>query len=543
MNQVKHLILFGFIVAGTLSFPFKSMALPLDSQELDIVPIAYHVKQIEELYNLSDHQLLWHKANSHAAQQFEAELERIKRAGFSPFFTKQLNRLVKFREAASWREYDVVATDTLIAYMSYAELAPEKGREWMFDTAKLQSLPMPSQFALNALYHVAALAKSVNKPDAALVDQDASTNIVLDHKNPDDLEHLIASYAPSAPNYDNMVNSYEKLKSLEHQHVADYVQLGSKRPGDKLVTREALVGHLRLAGVDVSQVQSDIDFYDQSLEHPVRQFQKMHGLTMDGVIGKNTLMWVNLSVTKRLAMIAINIERLRLWARPTESMIVVNVPSFEMKYWAAGEEVFHTKVVVGKFERKTPLLNINLETVVVNPTWNIPYKIMVEDIIPKMKSDNSYLASHNIQIIEGWNSERVIDPAGIDWKQIRSDTFPYRMRQQSGISNALGQYKFNTPNRDSIYLHDTPSQSLFNRDIRAFSSGCIRVQNARTFAQTILSQQGIVKYDLNPEQSKSNTHVLLKSKIPVHIIYQTVWYEAGELNYRKDIYDYDPVSA
>jgi L,D-transpeptidase YcbB len=193
-----------------------------------------------------------------------------------------------------------------------------------------------------------------------------------------------------------MVNSYEKLKSLEHQHVADYVQLGSKRPGDKLVTREALVGHLRLAGVDVSQVQSDIDFYDQSLEHPVRQFQKMHGLTMDGVIGKNTLMWVNLSVTKRLAMIAINIERLRLWARPTESMIVVNVPSFEMKYWAAGEEVFHTKVVVGKFERKTPLLNINLETVVVNPTWNIPYKIMVEDIIPKMKSDNSYLASHNI---------------------------------------------------------------------------------------------------------------------------------------------------
>jgi L,D-transpeptidase YcbB len=160
-----------------------------------------------------------------------------------------------------------------------------------------------------------------------------------------------------------------------------------------------------------------------------------------------------------------------------------------------------------------------------------------------MKSDNSYLASHNIQIIEGWNSERVIDPAEIDWKQIRSDAFPYRMRQQSGISNALGQYKFNTPNRDSIYLHDTPSQSLFDRDIRAFSSGCIRVQNARTFAQTILSQQGIVKYDLSPEQSKSNTHVLLKSKIPVHIIYQTVWYEAGELNYRKDIYDYDPVSA
>jgi murein L,D-transpeptidase YcbB/YkuD len=571
MNQVKHLILLGFIAAGTLSLPFRAMSLQLDNHELDIVPIAYHAKQIEDLYHLAGNQLIWHKANSHAAQQFEAELERIKRAGFSPFFSKQFDTLVKYREAAKWREYDVVATDTLIAYISYVELAPEKGREWLFEAAKLRSLPLPSPQSLRALYHVVTLTQSVNKPDAELLDSkiqthsvfepsdsptnnDSSANDVLQThtsqgvtgsrtNRTQSLDQLLSSYLPNTPDYHHMVESYEKLMLLEHQPVVEYVQLGTKRLGDTLVTRAALIDHLKTAGVDVSQVITDVDVYDQSLASAVRQFQKIHGLTMDGVIGKNTLMWVNLPVKKRLAMIAINLERLRIWARPSESMIVVNVPSFEMKYWAAGEEVFHTKVVVGKFERKTPLLNINLETVVVNPTWNIPYKIMVEDIIPKMKNDNSYLASHNIEIIEGWNSDKVIDPADIDWVELRSNTFPYRMRQQSGSYNALGQYKFNTPNRDAIYLHDTPSQSLFNRDSRAFSSGCIRVQNARSFAQTILSQQGIVKYDLNPEQSRSNTHVVLKSRIPVHIIYQTVWYEAGELNYRKDIYDYDPVSA
>ncbi|MCX9713639.1 L,D-transpeptidase family protein, partial [Vibrio cholerae] len=191
-----------------------------------------------------------------------------------------------------------------------------------------------------------------------------------------------------------------------------------------------------------------------------------------------------------------------------------------------------------KTTRPTSVMNTKLDSLIINPTWNVPHKIMVEDILPMVKRDSEYLANHHMEIIRGWSDPEVIDPALIDWEAVEPETFPYRLRQQAGVQNALGTYKFNTPNSRAIYLHDTPSKHLFNNASRAFSSGCIRVENAEKFAQTLLANQGITLDDF----PVSTQAIALKKRIPVHIIYQTVWYEEGVLHYRDDIYHYDALA-
>jgi murein L,D-transpeptidase YcbB/YkuD len=210
-----------------------------------------------------------------------------------------------------------------------------------------------------------------------------------------------------------------------------------------------------------------------------------------------------------------------------------------MTYWSSGKEVFESKVVVGKIERPTPLMQIRLDSLILNPTWNVPWKIMVEDIIPKVQHDRAYLTKQNIKIIPKWGSDEIIDPETIDWNNLNPSSFPYRMTQESGNSNALGLYKFNTPNRRAIFLHDTPSKSLFSRQQRAFSSGCIRVENADVFAERLIEAQGVSRSAKLDEPPSSNQSIPLKSRVPVHIIYQTAWYEEGSVHYREDIYRLD----
>jgi murein L,D-transpeptidase YcbB/YkuD len=186
-------------------------------------------------------------------------------------------------------------------------------------------------------------------------------------------------------------------------------------------------------------------------------------------------------------------------------------------------------------------MTVNMDSVILNPTWNVPWKIMVKDIIPKVKRNPMYLLHNNIQIIRSWTSREIIDPTTINWAAVNPRTFPYRMRQASGSHNALGLYKFNMPNPQAIYLHDTPSKNLFEQDRRAFSSGCVRVENADQLAELLFKTQGLEERFAKKRQSasRSNTSVPLGERIPVHIIYQTAWLEDGTLYYRDDIYSYD----
>ncbi|MHC6527568.1 MULTISPECIES: L,D-transpeptidase family protein [unclassified Vibrio] len=469
---------------------------------------------VNQIYQNNGRDLIW--TDIEPINKLEFQLELIQQAGFSPLFNRQLSYLKYYRAANSWFEFDVLATDTLLLYMSYAELAPQIGYNWFFRTKLNQPIQPPSNEMVMAL------------------------ESAIESKR---LSGFIDIFAPASPGYQQLLDTYRSLGQYADVNVPRYQQVGLKRVGDSISDRDVLLQRLQLVNVDVSRVRTDVAWYDDTLETAIKTFQRIHGLNQDGVIGPATVRWLNVAPSQRVAMLALNIERSRLWPMQHDTLILVNVPGYQIRYWYLGNEVFESKVVVGRVSRKTPVMKTSLNALILNPTWNVPRKIMVEDILPQVKKDATYLEKHQMQILETWDSDAVISPEAIDWTTVNPRAFPYRLRQQSGAQNALGLYKFNTPNKRAIYLHDTPSKSLFNKEQRAFSSGCIRVQNADEFAALLLRTQGLDEMKIAQYNERTNKSIPLRQRIPVHIIYQTVWYESGQVHYRDDIYRYDGLTT
>ncbi|GAB2659211.1 L,D-transpeptidase family protein [Vibrio panuliri] len=468
-------------------------------------------QQLEELYRSNDNQLIWF--DLHQSSQLEFQLELIDKAGISPILSKQLNQLRYLRNSNLWYQYDLLATDTLLAYMSYAELAKQYGKTWFFEEKITQPLPLPSEAAL------ADLKGSMQSQQ---------------------LDALIDTYTPDDDSYQALISTYLRIASRIYDVVPLYTQSTRlKRVGDILESREALLQRLEQVDVDLVGIEREIGYYDNQLEDAVKQFQRIHGLKADGIIGPNTIRWLNKSSKDRLKIIAVNAERSRIWPEQRNTIIVVNVPGYEMEYWFAGEQVFKSQVIVGRQKRPTPVMTSNLDSVILNPTWNVPWKIMVEDIIPAVQQDPNYLDKQNIKIIKSWTSSQIINPNMIDWYHTHPKAFPYRMRQMSGANNALGLYKFNTPNDRAIFLHDTPSKHLFEQPSRAFSSGCVRVKDADQLAALLLANQGLNLEEIQQITTQDNKSIPLRERIPVHIIYQTAWSEEGKVQYRDDIYRLD----
>ncbi|MGY3569479.1 L,D-transpeptidase family protein [Vibrio paucivorans] len=479
----------------------------------EVVSLIQYPELVSRVYQENDDQLIWFDLEQ--SQQLELKLEMIQRAGFSPLFVRQLKHLRQFRQQNRWFEYDLLATDTTLLYMSYAQQAPSLGEAWFFQGQSLNYLPEPSRDSVLSLFVAIELQQ---------------------------LDELLDTFTPTTQGYIQLTKSYQHLRSVHREEIPAYRQRGLAKTGDKLSDRDTLVKRLALVDIDISKVRSDVSWFDASLTEPVKAFQRLHGLTVDGIIGPATIKWLNLSAEDRLSMLALNAERSRIWPIQRETIILVNVPSFDMKYWYSGEAVFESKVVVGKTSRKTPLMATKLDSLILNPTWNVPRKIMVEDILPQVKLDNNYLTKNKIDIVKRWNADSPVSAEEIDWSSVNPKTFPYKMRQQSGTSNALGLYKFNTPNRRAIFLHDTPSKHLFDEETRAFSSGCVRVEKADQFATVLLENQGLDELVIAESSQDTNKAIPLKRRIPVHIIYQTVWFESGEIHYRDDVYRYDNVA-
>ncbi|RTZ16692.1 murein L,D-transpeptidase [Vibrio aquaticus] len=465
---------------------------------------------LDSIYRDNDNQLIWFDLQQ--SSKLEFQLEVIQQAGFSSLFNRQLSYLNFYRKSNRWYEYDLLATDTTLLYLSYATLAQSQGKDWFFEQRLTGTLPPPPVSVQ------IAFKRSVIHQELA---------------------ELIESFTPDSDGYHNLIDTYLNVVRFQKLDLPLYQQYGLKRVGDKIEQRDVLLQRLAIVDVDLIDVDKEATWYDKSLEPAIKQFQRLHGLKPDGVIGPNTIKWINLPLEQRLSTLAINAERIRYWPTARDTIIVVNVPSFEMTYWDDGQEVFESKVVVGKIARPTPLMTTRLDSLILNPTWNVPWKIMVEDIIPKVQEDREYLTRQNIKIIPKWGSKDEINPDTIDWDNLTPSAFPYRMTQLSGNHNALGLYKFNTPNRRAIYLHDTPSKGLFSEEQRAFSSGCIRVENADVFANRLIDTYGVIREENVTSEPKSNHAIPLRNRIPVHIIYQTAWYEEGNVHYREDIYRLD----
>lgn len=483
----------------------------------ELVPLAYP-KQLAQVYEHNEFLPIW--TDNDARIELETQINVISLAGISPEFEWRALQLQGLKQESEWERYDVFATDSLFALMSYIESIPEFGKSWFFGTDHNSPLPAPTLWAD---------VKPVIKENA--------------------LNRYVRNLRPDAEQYSALVKAIIALQQQSDQYwpYVDHPKL--LKPGKPLPDgiKPALINNLTRQGMlfatnaETMQPISDDNQYDEELVRAVKRFQHKHGLKVDGIIGRNTREWLNKTPNDRIQILALNMERLRLWPNDRQHTILVNIPDYEMKFWFQNKLVFDSKVVVGRTSRRTPLFTSNLDSIVLNPSWNVPVKIMRKDILPKQRVDNEYLAKHRYTVLNGWQTREVVDPLDIDWATVNPNNFPYRLQQAPGAGNALGRFKFNTPNNNAIYLHDTPAKGLFNRPQRAFSSGCIRVQHADKLAALLFDLSGMnmddYQYYLRVPETK---WVTLRRRIDVHTIYQTAWVnDEGEVEYRDDVYYYD----
>ncbi|TVS13235.1 MAG: peptidoglycan-binding protein [Wenzhouxiangella sp.] len=294
------------------------------------------------------------------------------------------------------------------------------------------------------------------------------------------------------------------------------------------------------------QVASDPDFYDAALVRAVRAFQDRHGLMIDGLVGPRTLGELNVPPERRVAQLRANLERWRWLPRDLgDEYLLVNIAGYSMHLRSFGEILMTQRVVVGTPFRRTPVFSGSMSYLVLNPSWEVPPRLAGQDILPRIRADETYLETMGFSVYQGWGAdEQRIDPASVDWARLSARNFPYRLRQAPGPENALGRVKFMFPNRHNVYLHDTPTRTLFAHEERAFSSGCIRIENPEALTQWLLNERSTI---MTPERIRAvldsgvETTVRLDRPLPVHLLYWTAWVDdRGRVQYRRDIYRRDP---
>jgi murein L,D-transpeptidase YcbB/YkuD len=277
----------------------------------------------------------------------------------------------------------------------------------------------------------------------------------------------------------------------------------------------------------------------------VQQFQLDNGLKSDGVVGKKTFTALNIPLEYRIKQLIINMERWRWLPENLGSRyIYVNIADYNLKLYEDNQVIMQMKTIVGKEQRSTPVFSDTIKYLVINPYWYVPKSIAVEDKLPLIKEDYSYLKENNYSLFQytGNNKLEEIDPAEVNWPKIDEDNFNYLLRQNPGDNNALGRIKFMFPNKFSIYLHDTPGRYLFSENERGFSSGCIRIEKPIDLAEYLLNDQekwNRENIEEEMENDKEKT-VYLKNPIKIYLQYNTAWIDSfGRLNFREDIYKRD----
>ena len=282
------------------------------------------------------------------------------------------------------------------------------------------------------------------------------------------------------------------------------------------------------------------DAYDDALRSAVLRFQARHGLEQDGLIGKQTLAALNVPVEQRIRQIHLNMERTRqVFAVQRDDFLLVNIPAFTVTLFRDGEAQVMTRVIVGETDMQTPLFEAPLKTVVLNPTWTVPRKIASEELLPKIQGDASYLSRNAYDVVD--RDGNTVDPAGIDWASLHRNNFPYTLVQRPGPRNELGRIKFLFPNEYGVCMHDTPKRFLFARDSRAFSHGCVRMQDPVDFAAHLLGPEGWTGEQIAARLRTNETHVIaLKEPLPVVLVYLTAEADGeGTVYFYRDIYGRD----
>jgi len=353
---------------------------------------------------------------------------------------------------------------------------------------------------------------------------------------------ILAELSPDSPLYQHLKQALAGYRTLKKRGGWPKVPNGSLL---KLGVQDKRVLALRkrlLVSGELAPENSSSPLFDGVLRQAVADFQKRHYLHADGIVGKQTLAALNQSVEDKINQIRVNLERARWILHDIpETFVLVDIAGYTLSYHVKGKLIWSTGVVVGLPYHKTPVFESAIRYLVLNPTWTIPRSIIGRETLPKIKKNPNYLQEHNLRVLDFKGNS--VDPTSIPWEQYSGKSLPYMIRQNPGPHNALGRVKFIFPNKHAIYLHDTPHRELFSRDQRAFSHGCIRVEQPLTLAELILQHDG-----QNWDQQRfakvieggKITRVNLKTPLRVFLLYWTVDASVdGGIRFKHDMYGRD----
>jgi len=355
------------------------------------------------------------------------------------------------------------------------------------------------------------------------------------------LQAAIGRQAPQLEAYRSLREGLARYRAVENAGGWPRIATGpTLRRGDRGARVTALRARLQASGDLAMTDGGTADRFDDALAAAVTRFQERHGLGADGAVGKGTVDALNVGVAERIAQIRVNLERLRWVAGDFgPDLLLVDIAGFKAELRLADQSVWATRVVVGRPSRETPSLLDSVQHLVLNPKWVVPPTILREDVIPAMRRNPAYLSSHRLRLVD--RSGRTVDPSAIDWHS-QGGGFPYQVVQSAGADGSLGQIKFALGNRYAIYLHDTPSRSLFKRPSRAYSSGCVRVENPLELAVLLLDDAHHWSAEaLRDAIATGRTRTVpVNREIPVMLLYHTAEADAsGTVSFRTDIYGRD----
>lgn len=490
-----------------------------------------YLNQLSALYAAREMKPMWE--NRDAVQAFQQQLAEVAIAGFQPQFTRWVELLTD--PAVSGLARDVVLSDAMMGYLQFVSSIPVQGNRWLYSD-KPYTLATPPLSVINQ-WQLALDKGAAAQFIAGLVPQHPQYAAMH--------QALLAQLTDSRPW--PQLTSTVKLSpgqwSKDVPALREILQRTGMMDGGPDIALPGDSPVVSPSAVNVKKKNSSTApaVYDRQLVEAVKRFQTWQGLGADGVIGQSTRDWLNVSPAQRAGVLALNIQRLRLLPGKLSTGIMVNIPAYSLVYYLDGNQVLASRVIVGRPDRKTPMMSSALNNVVVNPPWNVPPTLARKDILPKVQNDPGYLEQHGYTVIRGWNSKETINPYHVDWSTITASNLPFRFQQAPGARNSLGRYKFNMPSSDAIYLHDTPNHNLFQKDTRALSSGCVRVNKASELANMLLQDAGWNDSRISDALKQGDTrYVNIRQNIPVNLYYLTAFVGAdGRPQYRTDIYNYD----
>lgn len=387
--------------------------------------------------------------------------------------------------------------------------------------------------------HTGVLAPSKVDSGIAMAKRRVSAVTLLKGASKGNLKNYLAGLAPQHSDYKLLLKEKQRLSKVRGSDVPN-VPVKTIKPGQSNNNVVAMRRKLQALGYGNL---GNSKTYDAKLVVVVKEFQSDRKLGADGIAGPATIRSMNLGPKAQLARVIVNMERQRWLNFVREKRhIFVNLPDFSVVIMDNGKQSFYSRTVIGKQvkDRRSPEFIDTMTHMVINPTWHVPASIAGKEYLPIIRKDPGFLKRKNMVMLT--SSGKSVNPANIDLAAFTETNFPYFIKQRPDVANALGQVKFMFPNKHNIYLHDTPSKSLFNREVRAFSHGCVRVHKPFDFAYELLSRQssnpkGLFHGFLNTGQEK---YVNLKAPVQVIIGYQTVIFDAkGKASYRGDIYGRD----